>query len=221
MYYWILWDFFAIIVLTLCIGICASKGFVRTVLWFLGLVIAVLIASKAAPIIAESIYTGFVKEYLEEIVNNKIMQVIADGRAALENNVETMLPSALIGITKLFIGNMPTVETQNNTMEMSRTIVANVVREPVVSIISAICFFILLSILLFIFRHINKLFAPVLNLPVLGTLNTILGAGLGVLFSIVAMLVLANLLYVFATVFASAWLNPTVLDSTYIFHAFL
>lgn len=220
-YGWFFWDLFAVVLLTLLVGRSARHGFVRTAISFCGFFIASVLAGTLGPMLARLLYDEVIRDALVVVVGRELDGMLADG-ASLSSSLADLIPRGLRGIVQ--DGGEEVINTffGGDTAALAKSIVDGALSSPVLSILEGVCFFGVLSLAMLLVRYVSRLFTGLYKVPVLGTLNTLMGGIVGVLEGILVLYLLAILLQIVMTVTGNqlGWLNRELFDSTFIYRVF-
>lgn len=192
----------------------AAKGFVKTVLSFVAVVVAAILARTLTPSFAEQIYTAFVHERLVELIAENLGTAANDVGAALPDGVKLLAAAFGLDINAI-ISQMGASLDLNGVAEYLAVNVA----QPVVMILvraltAVVIFVVLMAIFKFAIRIINRVF----KLPVLKTANKGLGAVLGFVKGVVVVLLLGNIIIAFAGLSSNPEIQQAV-DNSHVIKA--
>lgn len=219
-YTWLLWDILAVVVLFYFVYNSAAKGLIRTLVSFAGYAIAAVSARMLSPIAAEKFYDTIVQDAIHHVILSRFEKGIEDGASGLAQLLQA-LPS---GLQRMISGT-----SLEDTLSLADTdvsaLVDNIVnialKETVLSILQSLLFLLIFTLSLVLVRHIARAFTGVYKIPVIGTVNTVLGGVVGVLEGVLVLLiaaVLIRLLLNFSDGFSL--MNESIMDQTYIWRAF-
>lgn len=222
---WILWDLLALFIIVWNIYRCAKKGFLRTVVAVICYAAAAILAKVLSPAIAVWLYNNYIGEIVRGVVFESVEQSLQQGANAAGN-----LIVALPGWLQMAAGpylpdknvEIPAIQLDNTTKQIIGGVVDSALIQPITWLMTAVLFLFLFSLMAVLVRMIARLFDGINKLPVVGTVNTILGGIIGVLQGAVVLLVVSAVLnlLIFFTSNTLWWMNESVLDSTYILWAF-
>lgn len=206
-----------LLLIVLCTFIGARRGAARMLLSLAAAVVNVLLSNMLAQALAQMIYRNFI----QATVLRNIEQFIAENgeRFASENSLRA-LPDGLEGIigavTRLF-GVTPAdlqgriVASTARSEQAVRTIEAplGALATAVLSVLLMLVFLIIFGVIL---RVIAGKLALVFELPVIGSVNRVLGCLLGAAEGLLVSFALANIVYLLMS-----YANPTLAENKVIF----
>ncbi|HHW46424.1 MAG TPA: CvpA family protein [Clostridiales bacterium] len=178
-------DLFVVAIVAFVAWRSAMRGFVRTVIELVGYFLAFYISVTLSSPIATGIYDKFIDTAITNTVESNINQAVTSTTGEKVDEIWDSLPSIVVksadqfGITK----NSLSENINNNIKDSSRQVAAavtqNIARPVIVGLIKAVISVVLFGLCMigvkFLARFVNKCF----NLPVIGTVNKVLGGVLG------------------------------------------
>jgi len=191
-------DFIAVAIIVLTVIFSARKGFLRSILDFFGKIATFVIAILAARQLAPVIFNHFFRAGMEERIAGVIeAHAVHNTRQLLDNLVgflpEGMLESMSASLEQMLDFNAPDVANR----------VVDVVVEPFLTpFIGVILFLIFVIILWIALRLLTMLLRGVEKIPLVGTLNHILGAVVGLLLAAIYIYLLLCIIW------AYDWMSP-------------
>lgn len=219
-------DIAIILIVLLIIFLSYKKGFALSALglaaWILALILSTTIsgpASKYAYNYLESSFLGEANNYLSDSVN--VDDNFQDKISYFCDSLPDITADAIN-----FFGNTPEKISENvkeNFASSSAVTLRNIVdisiKPVILSLLKSVFILIFFIILLPLFQLLAKIISSFFDLPVLSSVNKILGAFLGLFKAIVFVIVLLILLQVFiaATSNRNKFINTEKLESSYIF----
>lgn len=220
-YAWIIWDLLAVGVLVYFVNRCATDGLARTLVRFLGFVIAAVLAGTLSPWLTDILYRYVVRDVLELVLTHQIESVIAEGATAAAG-VADLIPRAFLRIMQDSGQELVGHFYDGDAGTLAAVLVDGALKDPVLTIVRGISFFILFSLALFLVRRLSYLFSGINHLPLVGTLNTFLGGVVGVFEGVLVLYLSAVLLQVvmLASGNTITWLNERMLDATLFYRIF-
>lgn len=221
----VFFDVVIILVVLLIIFISYKKGFALSVLGVIAWILALTIANAAAPITSEFAY-----DYVESIflgdVDNTLDTDVSFGD--IEENIKSLyeeLPTITVN-TMEFFGNTSEKVTENIKIKFSeatvitvRSIVDVAIKPVILSLLKSIFFLIFFIILLPLFQLLAKILSKFFKIPILSSLDKLLGGLLGLIKAIIFVVILSVALQLFitATNNQNEFMNYEILNSSYIF----
>ena len=172
-----------------------KKGFMKSLLGFIGYVIALLVALGISNWLAAFVYDSF----LREVFIQRISSVLADGAASTAAEQAEKLLEALPGfVANALVNQGMTAASLESSLAGSATAiaprVADIISPVVINLMRIIFIIVLFSALLFLVRILVKAVGAVFRLPVLRQLDSLLGGVFGLLSGFVFVLLLAAIL---------------------------
>lgn len=221
----------AITVVVIAIFAVASyrKGFLNTIVVLLGSIGAVVASLTYSQPIAELVYKNYlydkvaamVAEHLDEFTAMD-MQAFAVGMQELAEELPAFLSLAI----KSELGRYAEQWYQQILSGGSATItaaIANTIVAPIaIGLLRVIVFFVLFSVLMLLVKTVAKLLRTVNYLPLIGTLNVLLGGVLGALQGMLYMFVISAVLW-FVLLASGGEFGPVtsdIIDQTILFRYF-
>lgn len=219
-YAWVLWDLLAVLILAVLVNRCAARGFIRTLISFLGYFIAAGAAGMFSPVAARWLYDNIARDLLEMILQSRLDRLLEQGEQ-FAGSLAELLPAALRLLAPVS-GAAPQPQGAGGA-PLAQELITALLEQPVLSILRAVSFFVIFALALWLVRRIAGLFTGMYRIPVLGTVNTFFGGLVGVLQGILALYLLGIALQLLVTLTGGKlwWLTGPVLDQTYILRFFL
>lgn len=179
----------------------AKKGFALTVLEVVAIIAALFCASYISEPIAHTSYDMFLKGNIVKGINSEI-----DGKTAPANLGDIAfdtIPQYAIDFAECAgIDTRSVKENISNTIsktvqggkfkEIGERVEENCIRPVAVPAIRIILFFILFVVFLLVFRLIAKALSKTVKLPLVGTLDTVLGGVIGALRGAAVLLIIST-----------------------------
>lgn len=178
-------DIGVIIIVLLTIIVCFKRGFAKTVLGLLSNIVSIVGAFVLGTSLSDLIYSGLIKDNIIESLSSSINSNLSTSTSSVSGQASE-LPDYVNSILSLFGYSADTVNKNIDTMvETQSNNIASAVESAIGPVITAILSFFLVIILFIILRFItakiSKLIAGVMEVPVLHTVNRILGGLVGIL----------------------------------------
>lgn len=214
---WVL-DLIIVAIILLFTIVMANKGFVKTVISFLGFIAALLIAFFLCGPVADFAYDKAVGPAIQKTVYNAVDDEFKNG-----NNIEKSIQeSSIPQIVKDKLANVDFDSYGNKSEEIADAVCEKVVKPLSVGLIKVIAFillFVILSIIAKILANaINKLF----SFSVVGKVNKFFGGILGIIYGIVFaalfIMLVNSLVSINGDIFG---INKESIEATYIFKNFM
>lgn len=200
-------------------------GFMRTAVLAIGYVAAVLVAIWAGRLLAPIAYDMF----LRDMVQTSVDQAVAGSVEGLSfelimANVFDALPAFLINPVLASFGGEEAIiqgvrDTTDGVVEQIGSTVADSIVAPVATEILRIIICLLIFVIcVIIVRGVASLFGKLYAIPIVGTINSVLGAVLGLVKAavVLALLAAAVMLIISITGNRLSWLNTEIVNSTFL-----
>ena len=219
---WILWDLLAVAVVVYCIQKGVKFGLVRMVVSFACYIISTLIAREYSAPAAESIYRGAIEAPLKESIATRLEESLVNGFDA--SGLVEALPGWMKALAETLTDQeiLKTVNLGLGAGKIADIVVEQVLYEPLVSLIQGIVFLLIFTVLSWLIHRLSRLLSGVYRIPVVGTINSVMGGIVGVLQAAVLLVAIGVMVQLMGTFFAGTamWMNRDVIESTYIFRVF-
>ncbi len=221
----VIFDIIALVLAIFIIARSASKGFISSIISFFGGLASLILSSFLSRPLAEYIYGLFLKDKIISSITESIGNVSTNSASEFLNSLEQSVQSLPSPIVALFQSNGQSVVdiVTNNLGQGVQTIAEDLslkIIEPLfITLISTVFFIILFIILSLVFNLLSKLFVGIKKIPVIGKINSILGAVFGILYSLIILYVVYVVLYFLSTVFnlSLPYVTQETLQGSYIF----
>ena len=224
-----------------------KKGFVRAVIELAGWLIAIVVTSSLSQAGSKMIYDNFAKPSVQNVVASQLEPYagliatagqVQEARNQLADQINEMIGNGQLnfanGLFSSLIGQnidgqavRDAVDNVDNGQYTVDSIAASVTSQflagPITGVLRIILFLIILPIMLILVYLVARWMGGFVNkIPIIGTLNRLLGGLVGVLqFAavVVVVTVILSILSKFLT--QSTWLTPQVIDGTIFYKALL
>lgn len=184
---WIL-DVVVIVVFALTVLRGFKNGFADSVVSFVGLLAALVVAFFASGVVADGVYTAFVEQPVKEAIVERIDEVATDTGASLQEKlqsaeealpglVQSLMEKNEVSLTEL--ADKAEVGVQNTGEAIAQTVTENVVRPAVTLLTRCIAFVILFVAALFLCRLLGRIIGKIISHSLLKGPDKLLGAVLG------------------------------------------
>lgn len=199
----ILIDLVLVVIALLCIKKGSKDGFAKTIVSFAGIFIAIILAATASKPVANYVYTNFAKAPIESAIETSI-ETQLDKATESSPSAQQFLEGIEGAIEKFpaFIKNaLKTDDMQSqisdkiaqvytaNVSEFSQKITDTVVKPILIPVLSAAAFIIIFIVVFVICVILSKALKIVNKLPLLGSVNSLLGGIIGFLKGLVIVLI--------------------------------
>lgn len=187
------------------------KGFIRTLIEFVGTILSYVVAYKLSFPFGNWIDGNFINKFVNNEVGNNVKYATGSS-SGLFSNFFGSIPQS---VTKIFTqaGDTFTAKATDS--------VVSAVSAPVSLFISrCIAFFVILAVCFFLLRLLSHLFVGVRRIPLIGKLNSLAGALIGILEAIVVLFIFCMILdFVISleTLGGHSFITSDVINATHIF----
>lgn len=203
---WIFLDIIVIAILAICAFSSAKRGFVRTIIEFVGFLLAIYISFTVSGSVAESVYE---KNIEPKIVNSVTEKVSATSLNTVDDTVNTIwsgLPAIVKNSATFFGVESDTIadtvnqrlSDTNDIKNIAETTAEKAVEPIVVPLIKSIVGTTIFIVLMFVVKMLARILGKMFKLPIIGGINRILGAilglGKGLVISVIVCMALSTLI---------------------------
>lgn len=218
-------DIIAVVIVIFIVARCGTKGFISSIISFLGGLASLLIAYFVSGPISQYIYTSFLEERFVLQISNSLSDitttnanVIVEG---LQNGIDS-LPAPLLSLMQINSQEVISVISNNigqSAQTISTQLCENVVKPLVIALVAAVLFILIFIVLSLIFKLLSKAFSKIKKVPVIGPVNTALGVVFGVLYGFIVLYVLSVIMNLLILFFGNSipYLTLDTLQDSYIF----
>lgn len=181
----IILDLIILAIIVIFAFLSAKKGFVRTLIELVGFFLAIFIASSISPAISNGVYDKFIEPAIVDSVDNIQIEDSVIGNVTV-SGTEDYIPD----FVKKLLGENFSIEAfeakiseniQNGTRVAVTTASREVIKPIVITLLNAIFTLLISVILMFIFGIVAKFVNKLFSFSIIGKLNKILGALLGMI----------------------------------------
>lgn len=218
---WLLLDGIVVVIFLYFICTYVHRGFVQSIIRFIGSVAAVVAACIASRVLSTLVYSALIREKLiEQVQQLGSMQAVQSIDEAISH-----LPGILANLLYFTYGeDLPSqveayLASSGSVTDIATRIVDDLFQPILVGLISVLLFVGLLIVLMLVVRLVARTFQGVNNLPVIGSINMLLGGLVGLLMGLLVMYVVTMLSgYVTALTNNTGFLlNEKTIEQTYLF----
>lgn len=191
---WLGWDLLALLILVLLVWDCARKGFLCKFLGFLGAVASAAGAAFLSGPTALWLYKVLVRDAIRATLSRRIAGSLEESLTASGG-----LLSAVPGwASRMASGtDLPLPGALDQVMPAVEELIDAVLVQPVLMLLRGLCFFVLFTLFSLMARHLARMFSGINSLPLIGSLNTVLGGALGVGQALLILYLLAVIAHVY------------------------
>ena len=198
----------------------ARRGFIRSVIELVGWFLALMLAIWISGLIANAIYTSFIEPQFIKGVQSSVTSFANDHINDDVSAIRDSLPFYLRGVfSDADLSRSITSELSKGSAAAA-TAIAETLRPALVSIISVMLTFLLMIPLMILVRIAAKYINKVFNLPVIGTINRVLGGILGFFKGILVIYIFVIVINVFMDMSQSKsflFFTQSAIDRTVLF----
>lgn len=202
------------------------KGFLSTLVQVVGYVLALCGAYIGSRALAETTYQLFIREKLVQSVSDALQNSAASADiTATIGAVLEAVPKMLQGFVTSFFGGVDGLakefgSTLSGAAESVSATIADQMLYPIIyTLLQALFFLLLFFAIMVIVRSLSKVFRGVRHIPLIGSINSLLGGILGLVQAavIVLIIVMALNLLIGVTGDGIPYLNNEAIGETYLF----
>lgn len=163
----------------------AKKGFMLSLLELVAVIVALVLSYQFSPVVAQAAYDNIVEEKLVETVETQIDDNINISSSAEQAEVVLYsIPDFMVSFASSLGIDLEDVQTKItsetfSTENLATELVDKIAQPIAVAALTLISFLLLSSILLFALKWVAGLLAKIFKLPLIGTVNKVLGGVLG------------------------------------------
>jgi len=181
----IILDLIIVVIAVVSVIVYMKRGFVKTVVEFAGFFVAVLLAFNLSSVLAETTYTGIIRQPVINGIESKVSDIVVENGETAADAIWNAIPGCVTENAENFnISKDHLVEKLNladiTTTEAIASATDEFVKPVVVTILSAalsLLIFLVVSLLFkLLAKPLNALFSAI---PLVGNLNKTLGGVLG------------------------------------------
>ncbi len=218
-------DIVALILAILIVAKSASKGFISSIISFLGGLASIIISSFISKPISEYIYHSFLENRIVFSITESIGTASTNNASEFFETLEQSFqsfPTPIISFLQSNSQSVLNIVTNNlgqSAERIAQDLCANIIEPLILALISTLSFIILFVTLSLVFKTLSKVFVGIKKIPIIGKLNSILGAIFGILYSFIVLYFIYVILYFILMAFNPSlqYITQETLDSSYIF----
>lgn len=217
---WLAWDIGALLIIALLVWNSARNGFLRSIVNFLSAIASAVAAGLLSEPAARFLYTNIVRDAIRAVVNRNVANMLEEGFSS-SGNLAALIPGWMQSMvpagteTALPIGEV-------DITPMVDAFIESALAQPVIMLLRGVCFFVLFTVFMVAARFIARALGAVNRIPLVGSVNTMLGGILGVGQALITLYILALLVQVYIAYTGGGGdiANPTVIGEGYLFSFF-
>lgn len=223
-----MFDLFTVLLILVYIFKSYNLGFVKTLIYFAGNIISLIISYYFGKILALGAYTMFIASQIEEIAISVATKISTQTAPAmiLETLLE-QLPESLEETALSYLGGRENAidfiaQQTSQTYAPINELVTTVLKSLAIFLLQAMFCLILFFICTIAVNIIAKIVGKVFTLPIVGPLNSILGGVLGLLQALIILFIAGFVINAGVMYFANdaSSINDGLMQSTHLFKYF-
>ncbi len=196
-------DIILVVIFAAFVFTAVKKGFVLSLLEFVAVILAFVLAYNFSPKVAEAAYDGFVKE----ATINAIETQIEENVSLTETSTQTQMllesiPDYMVSVADFMGISVESIKqdvaNSSFTSENIATELVEKIAQPIIlGTLTALSFVALAIVLLFVLKFLAKIIAKIFKLPLIKTVNKFLGGLLGACKGLAVVIFICTILTVF------------------------
>ncbi len=191
-------DGIILLICLLCVLIGVKRGFVHSVVRFLGSIIAALLASALGGVLAQWLFDTMFRGAMVEKINSSLQTLGADNAAAAASQVLASLPDFLVRALEEAGVTLETVSHAINSQTSGAAgMVVDYLSPVFVNFLKVLAVIVLFFLFMTIVRLLAALVGDILRLPILKEVDGLLGGVFGFLLTMVSVWVVVAGVMVF------------------------
>ncbi|MDD4700110.1 MAG: CvpA family protein [Oscillospiraceae bacterium] len=196
----------------------AKHGFVRTFIELTGFILALMIAVSISGTLATQIFDNQIGPKISSGIEDKLLE---KGTSVVDS-IKESLPSFVVSgadALKIDINAIAQQNTGDSMSQVADNITLTVARPIITALMQAFLTTLIFAVLMFLVRFLAKAINKIFNLPIVGSINKILGGCIGVAKGVVIAAAFCFILSTIISVTNNGFFIFTkeAIDSSYIF----
>ncbi len=224
----IILDAIIVAVLVFSVIIITKKGFLKSLIGVVGIIVAIILSLTMAPPLAEATYSLFIDEAVSDTVSGAVVNLSDKSEAAVSdavNSIYSSLPSFVCeyaekaGYSAEKIASSvssDTIDTENLTTALCD----NAIKPAVISILKYVFVLVLFVPFVFLSRFLAKFIKALIKGNIFGRLDTALGLVLGLGTGVVFVIIFCLIVSLISNLSASETLSQAI-EASFIFKTVL
>lgn len=214
-------DLIFVVIVIIAVIVAWKRGFVQTVLSFVGFIASAAISAYYCGQVAQFFYSKVIEQPLYDSILKKVLTLVPTGEIINKvENIGAVLPGFVEGLfnAAAIKTNEQISQTLSGTAEaVARTVCDSIAAPLLLSLLSLVAFFVLFGLMMVIVNILVSVVGKVFDLPILNGINRILGGVVGVLNGVLLCMVAAAILKLFIglTNNTNELINTGVLETTW------
>lgn len=222
---WILYDLVVVVLFIWYIYRCGHNGFVRTIIDLVGYFVAIFVAGFLSTPCADFLFRKFIEPKAVSTIADAISQ--SAGSGDLLHTIEQAIANLPSFIAQFFQFDADhLLESGNqfllqNAEKVASEVVNSSIRPLAMLFMTSILLLIIFSLSVFLIHRLSYLFTFLNKIPLLGTVNTLLGGVVGFFKAIIILFILSTVIYgVLGVTGSMQYLNNDLINQTFLFKIF-
>lgn len=210
-------DGIILLICLICVMVGVKRGFIHSVVRFLGSIVAALLASALGGVLAQWLFDTMFRGAIVEKINTSLQSLGADNAAAAANQILASLPDFLVRALEEAGVTLETVSHAINTQTgQAAGMVVDYLSPVFVNFLKVLAVIVLFFLFMTLARLLASLVSDLLRLPILKEIDGLLGGIFGFLLALVSVWVVVAGLNVFMPMLdpAARYQVNTVLDNS-------
>lgn len=204
-------DIITVAVFILTVFFAYKRGFISAIIHFIGFFIAYLLAFVVSNPVGQALDSSFMNNIVSGVVSGSVKSGGSDFFTKILDGIPSTVGDSLSGIS----------DTLGTESEKALSGVVSAISAPVSSMMSRCIAFIVVFIIALVAIKIIEHFSRLLkHVPVIGTLNALLGAIVGVFEAVLIMFLISTLVSIsvsFASFDKKPWVTNENIQSTLVY----
>lgn len=193
-------DIMVICAILIAVLIGVNRGFVKTAVRFIGMIVSMFLASVLGGMAAEYIFNSFFRNSLLERINASMGSLT--GLESIAGALESFPDFILRTLASTGITTQSLYDKISNSQGIAATVIVDTISPVFIGFIKVLAIIVIFMILMIIVRALSNFFDGVSRLPVVGTINGVLGGVLGLLTGIMVVWIVIAVVSVFTPMFS-------------------
>jgi len=196
----------------------AKHGFVRTFIELAGFILSLMVAVSISGNLAAQIFDNQIGPKISSGIEEKLQK----SESSIVDSVQESVPAFVVSGAKALNIDIKDIAQQNtgdSISQISDNITQTVAKPIITALLQAILITLIFAVLMFLVRFLAKAINKIFNLPIIGSINKILGGCIGAAKGIVVAVAFCFVLSTIISVTSNGFFVFTkdAVDSSYIF----
>lgn len=177
-----------------------KKGFVLTLLELVAAVLSLVLAYSFSPVVAQTTYDSFIENKMIEVVKENIDDnVDVSSTAGQAEAVLDAMPEYVVSIAASSGVDLNEIKEKISAEKISTDniateLVEKIAQPIVIGALTILMFMILSFLFLIALKFVAKLISKLFNIPIVGTVNKLLGGVLGAIKGVIVLILICTVL---------------------------